>query len=62
MITEAVSAGYYHSPGWNQDYQKIQIRTIEQLLDGQTFDMPPSNITLARAQRTKAESNQGKLL
>src|SRR5260370_30160769 len=22
MITEAVSAGFYHSPGWNQDYPR----------------------------------------
>jgi len=58
MITEAVSAGYYHSPGWNQDYQKIQIRTIEQLLDGQTFDMPPANITLARAERSQQGASQ----
>jgi len=61
MITEALAAGYYHSPGWNRDYQKIQILTIEQLLDGQTFDMPPTNITLARAERAKKEGSQGEL-
>ena len=29
METAAVTAGYYHSPGWNQDYRRIQILTIE---------------------------------
>jgi site-specific DNA-methyltransferase (adenine-specific) len=38
---EAVSAGYYHSPLWERDYPKIQILTIEELLDGKTVDMPP---------------------
>jgi hypothetical protein len=34
MRTEAVSAGYYHSPGWGQDYPRIQILTVEELLHG----------------------------
>jgi len=62
MITEALSAGYYHSPGWNRDYPKIQIRTIEQLLTGEGFDMPPTNITLARAQRESRNTEQPELL
>jgi len=62
MLKRALSAGYYHSPGWNRDYQKVQIRTIEELLAGQRFDMPPTNITLSQAQRVKGEGNQGKLL
>jgi hypothetical protein len=28
------TAGFYHSPGWNKDYPKIQILTITDLLDG----------------------------
>ena len=62
MTTEALSAGYYHSPGWNRDYQKMQIRTIEQLLDGEAFDMPAANITLARAGRVEQKSSQAELL
>jgi SAM-dependent methyltransferase len=62
MITEALSAGYYRSPGWNREYQKVQIRTIEQLLAGQGFDMPPANITYAQAERVKGEGGkQGEL-
>ncbi len=32
MTEEAVGAGHYHSPGWNKDYPRIQILTIEELL------------------------------
>jgi hypothetical protein len=34
MRDEAVSAAFYHSPGWGQDYPRIQILTIEELLHG----------------------------
>jgi hypothetical protein len=61
MLTEARAAGYYHSPGWNRDYPKIQIRTIEQLLAGQWFDFPQANVTLSQAERVKAEARQDKL-
>ncbi len=53
MNTEAVSAGYYHSPGWNQDYPKIQILTINQLLHGAEVKMPPPYGTFREAQRVR---------
>jgi len=56
MLKEALSAGYYHSPGWNQDYQKIQIRTIEQILDGETFDKPPTDPGWAHAKRAQQDT------
>jgi hypothetical protein len=37
--TEAVTAGYYHSPGWNQDYRRIQILAVESLLKGAQIQM-----------------------
>lgn len=50
MKTEAASAGFYHSPGWRQDYSKIQILTIEQLLSGKGVEMPPlGNVTFKKA-------------
>ncbi len=59
MLTEAASAGHYHSPGWNQRYPAIQILTIEELLDGKTVNMPPSSITFAQAERDIAtDDNQ----
>ena len=45
METEAVSAGYYHSDVWQKDYPKIQILTIEELLDGAEVKMPPQHGT-----------------
>lgn len=58
MITEAASAGFYHSPGWGQDYPKIQILTIEELLAGKEIKQPPSNITFKKAERVKETGSQ----
>ena len=62
MVTEALSEGYYHSSGWNRDYAKVQMRTVEQLLGEQSFDMPPTNITFERAGRVGPSSEQQKLI
>jgi len=61
MLTEALSAGYYHSPGWGKDYPRLQIRTVEQLLAGQWFEFPQANVTLAQAEKVKEEGEQGEL-
>jgi len=55
MVTEAVSAGFYRSPGWGRDYPRIQIRTIEELLDGAGIEMPLSSVTFKQAGRVKDE-------
>ena len=57
MNTEAASAGYYHSPLWNRDYPRIQILTIDELLNGKQVDMPQQVGTFKQAQRVK-EDNQ----
>jgi hypothetical protein len=36
----------------------LQIRTIEQLLTGQAFDHPPTNVTLAQAGRIQEQEEQ----
>jgi site-specific DNA-methyltransferase (adenine-specific) len=65
MVQAAASAGFYHSPGWNQNYPKIQILTIQQLLDGAKINMPANNqpnITFKQAERVKnGGSQQGQL-
>jgi site-specific DNA-methyltransferase (adenine-specific) len=53
MVKEALSAGYYHSPGWNEDYPTIQILTISELLKGARVKMPPQYGTFKQAQRVK---------
>jgi site-specific DNA-methyltransferase (adenine-specific) len=63
MKTEAVSAGYYHSPGWNKDYPRIQILTIDELLHDAVVKMPPQFRTFKEAQKVdkQAEAEQPEL-
>jgi len=53
MTREAVVAGQYHSPGWQQEYPRIRILTIEQLLHGAEIKMPPPHGTFRQAQRVR---------
>ncbi len=50
---EAVTAGFYHSPGWGQDYPRLQILTIDELLHGAEVKMPPAHGTFKQAQRVQ---------
>lgn len=62
MKTEAVSAGFYASPGWGQNYPKLQILTIKELLAGAKVDMPPTHTTFKQAAKAQAAgAEQGKL-
>ena len=62
MRTEAVSAGFYHSDLWQTDYPKIQIRTVEELLEGRAFEIPRSPQTYQPAQRVqRPRGEQGRL-
>ena len=62
MRTEVVSAGFYHSDVWQRDYPKIQLRTIAELLEGKTFDLPPHPSMYQAAQRVRrAEGRQGRM-
>ena len=51
MRKEAVSAGYYRSPGWGRDFPRMQILTVEQLLHGAQVEMPPQHGTFREARR-----------
>lgn len=62
MDTEAVSAGFYESPGWNQKYRRVQILTIEDLLRGAQVKMPPTAQTFKQAPKAdQAKENQPSL-
>jgi len=62
MRTEALSAGFYHSPGWNRDYPRLQILTIADLLHGAEVKMPLTSVTFKQAQRVeKADAEQKEL-
>lgn len=61
MATEATAAGFYRSPGWAQDYAKVQIVTIAELLRGAEVKMPPAHGTFRQAQAVQNQGEQFKL-
>ncbi len=58
MRKEALSAGYYRSEGWNTDYPKIQIVTVEELLHGKGIDMPQTRGAFKQAERVKTNDSE----
>jgi DNA modification methylase len=61
MRAEAASGGFYESQGWGETYPRLQILTIEELLDGKQIDMPPiSQVsqTYKRAPRHKGDESR----
>jgi DNA modification methylase len=64
MREEAVAAGRYASALWhNKDYPKIQILTVEGLLDGsERVDGPPQMNPFAKAQREAKPEKQQDML
>ncbi len=62
MEKEAITAGFYHSPGWNRDFPRLQILTIEALLNGAAPQLPPTQLTFKQAQKaSESEATQGTL-
>lgn len=58
MKTEAASAGFYKSP-WGTKHPRLQILTIEELLNGKRIDCPPLrqvNVTYKRAPKARVET------
>ena len=62
MQKEAISAGHYDSYIWQRPYPKIQIRTVEDLLSGNRFQMPAHQPMYQQARRfVRSEGEQGRL-
>lgn len=57
MLSEAVGTGFYHSPGWDRDYPKLQILTIADLLNGAEVKMPPTAMTFKQAEKVKSKGD-----
>lgn len=55
MQVETAATGFYHSPGWNTDYPKLQILTVADLLNGAEVKMPPAAITFKQAEKVKGK-------
>lgn len=63
MITEAVSKGFYKSRHFNKNFPRIQILTIEEILNGATPDIPFLLPSYKKAQRANLiKDSQLKLL
>jgi site-specific DNA-methyltransferase (adenine-specific) len=61
MTTEAVSAGYYDSPGWNTRHPRVQVLTVRDLLAGTgRVDMPPAEVTFKGAARVREDEPRQK--
>ena len=58
MLTEATTAGFYESLGWGKKYPRVQILTIEELLQGKKPEHPSQHGTFKQAQRVQAEGDQ----
>ncbi|MEX0704847.1 MAG: DNA methyltransferase [Planctomycetales bacterium] len=61
METEAATAGFYRSPWTNKDYPRLQLVTVEDILEGWGIEMPPlgpTNVTLKRPKRAKRKSDK----
>ena len=58
MRVEAASAGFYESP-WGK-HPRLQLLTVEELLDGAVIDMPPqqANVTFKRAPKARAKPDE----
>ncbi|CAN5479236.1 hypothetical protein BH20ACT23_BH20ACT23_27520 [soil metagenome] len=57
MRAEAASAGSYHSKTWNQDYSRLQILTVDAILQGHNIDYPSAEWLYKR--RLAAEEAEG---
>ena len=56
MRKECAEAGFYHSPGWNREYPRLQIATIASLLSGSELAIPYGVLAFNRAGRITTES------
>lgn len=57
MKKEAITAGSYLSPLWQKKYPRLQILTIQDLLNGAKPDIPPDYKTFKQAERISTETS-----
>lgn len=61
IITDSVHAGSYESELWKKKYLKIQIRTVGELLEGKSFDIPPTYSLSKKSSRVKKQGETARL-
>lgn len=62
MVTEAAAAGFYDSEFWKKKFSRVQIITIEDMLDGKRPDIPWGKAPFAKAPTEKEKAQQDTLL
>jgi DNA modification methylase len=62
MVTEAAAAGFYESELWQRKYPRVQILTIEDILNGKRPEVPWGAAPFAKAPKEKEKSEQENLL
>jgi site-specific DNA-methyltransferase (adenine-specific) len=62
MTTEAAASGFYESDLWQKKYPRIQIITIEDLLNGKRPDLPSAASPFARAPLEREQAEQERLV
>ena len=62
MLELAVHSPTYKSDVWGREFPSMQIRTIEELLAGKAFDLPPTQSPLRNAQVVKEAAEVKRLL
>ena len=62
MTTEAAAAGFYHNDFWQKDYPRVQIITVEEMLNGKRPELPSTRSPFAQAPVEKEEAKQGGLM
>jgi len=55
MRAEAASAGFYQAP-WGNRYARLQLLTVEELLNDAGIDYPRENVTFKKAPSIKPEA------
>jgi site-specific DNA-methyltransferase (adenine-specific) len=59
MLKEAVTAGFHRSPLWQRDFPRIQIITVEQLLSGESPDLPVTSARVGGFAKAPRLNNNG---
>jgi site-specific DNA-methyltransferase (adenine-specific) len=62
VITESVHAGSYESELWRRKFLKIQIRSVAELLEGKSFDIPQPYSLLKKSSAKKEKIETARLL
>lgn len=63
MLEDAKKLGKYKNKHWGKEYDRIKIVTVEQILKGETFDVPQSQeIKVVKSAKLKEDATDQGIL